>query len=730
MSDFTPLDADDEIIADGSAAATAKPSAPPASLTTMDADDEIVADHPASPAQPPALTQDDINTAVRKMLDDPKVSGAQIRAYWTRLGGKLDEHDSAIIDQRDAYIKEHGEAPTIGLDTEHPSSGGEPGLTDNRPYSFGAGVEDGAAHIAENAIGGLGWVGNRIGLDNDLRGDFHDWYHHKTDISPVQGSSAGRLTGEILASAPAVILGAPVEAGAAALGAPAAVAAGAGLLVAGAAQGALSTHADNPVGVARDAAVGAGANLLLGGAAHGLGALAGRPAASTIAGREVLDAADALSRDGITVRPAPADVGSALARRVTGGLNQGLASGSIIRNRASNYIDAIEAAKNRAADSLAPTGESAQPLADTAGELLDQNSLGGYRARARRDANRAYTAAETLSGDPVIPRLPIFERALASKIAELRGVPGADSNPNLRALEGIQEDLTHRGYTVSGLRRLRTDLGRQLDASNPDSREIAGALRRPLADDIDAGLRQQGHHQAADLWQQADTSYAASRRTLDDISKIIGPDHARYNAERVAGRITQMIRGKGGDGELVGRVLDAMEPDQAARVRASVINALGRAKPGNQSATSDVFSPESFLTQWQDENFSPAAKAALIPDAQARQDLENIARVSQGAREAGRYRNHSNTSGALNVLNTLRGTVTGAAALGTAGKSLIAEGIAGAVASSPRVARALVRAGEVRPVARAAQGAAKIGQRATPPIAGYLMNLPRPGDQR
>ena len=63
------------------------------------------------------------------------------------------------------------------------------------------------------------------------------------------------------------------------------------------------------------------------------------------------------------------------------------------------------------------------------------------------------------------------------------------------------------------------------------------------------------------------------------------------------------------------------------------------------------------------------------------------------------------------------------------GTSLIKEGGLGLAAASPTVARAVVRAGEIRPFVRAAQGAAVAGQKLAPPVAGYLMNLPRPDNQ-
>ena len=676
--------------------------------------------------QPAPVTQDDINDHILKLLNDPKVSGAQLRAYWTSVGGKLNEHDSKVIDDRDAYIASNHQAPTIGVESDPNAKAGSPGLVDNRPYGFEEGAREGVQHVLSNVAGGAGWAINKLGGDTDWGDDSRAYFHQLDAGDQYQGSSAGKLTGEAAASAPAIALAAPVEAGAAAVGLPAAAATGLGLLAVGAGQGALTTHATTPGGVARDAAIGAGSNLVLGKAGEGLAAIASNPTAAAVAGREVLNAADALSRDGLSVRPMPADVGGPLARRTTGALSQGIASGSIIRNRADAYINAIEAAKNRAADTLVPTGETARPITQTASDLLDQSSLGGFRDRARAAANNAYGAAETLSGDPVIQsdRLTNFNKALGSKIAELRNVPGADANPNLGALENIQDDLTHNGYTVSGLRRLRTDLGRQLDATNPDSREIAGALRRPLADDIDANLRAQGQDQAADIWQAADGDYAQSRNTLNDIRKIIGPDNARYSPERIAGRLTALMKGKGGDADLMGRVLNSMNPDGAARVRASLVQSLGRAKPNANNAAGDVFSPETFLTSWQDENFSPAAKAALIPDQGARADLDNIARLGEAARESGKFRNHSNTAGSYNVLNLIsKGT-----AIGTMGTSLIKEAGAGLAAASPTVARVTVRAGEVRPFVNAARVATAVGQKVAPPVEGYLMNLPRPGN--
>lgn len=683
---------------------------------------------PSSPAQPAPTQQPDQQSALdqsvdslRKLLDDPKVSGQQIRDFYSQRGAKLTEEQSQIIEDRDQFIKANGKAMVIGIDRDHPAEG-QPGLTDNRPYSLTQGVLDGVEHVGENIAHGAQWTANHVGADAHFADNFSQYLKQKSGERENQGSWYGKLIGETAATLPTMFLAPEVE-GASLL------ANGGRLAVQGGASGALTTHADTPGGVIRDAAIGAVAAPILGTAARGLRAVASSPSASTVAGREVLDAADSLSRDGLSVRPLPADTGGSTARRITSGVSQGFAGGHVVQPRVQTYIDSVAAAHERAANALAPTGETARPLADVGADLLDDSGLGGFRQRARTSANAEYTAAETASGDPVIRNLPTFGQALSNKINELRSVPNSAANPNLRALEAIQHDVAMNGYTVSGLRRLRTDLGRQLDATNPDSREIARALRQPLSQDIDAGLRAQGHDRAADMYRAADANYAQSRSNLQDIRSVIGPDHARYSPERVAGRLTALAKGTGsGDGELIGRVLTTLQPEQAQHVRASFINNLGRAKPGAQTADGGQFSMETFLTNWQHANFSDSAKASLIPDAGVRADLESIARLAEGGRAANKSRNFSNTAGAANVLRFLQSMGAKGAAIKTAGASLIPEAIAARVATSPTAARIGVRLGEIRPIVRGAAYTTRVAQKSAPAISGYLMNLPKPGE--
>ncbi len=668
-------------------------------------------------------TADDIDAHLGEMLHDQKVSGNDIRKWLTSIGSQLTEDDQATLDRRDAWIKEHpGEGGGNVESHAIPFTPDRGGIVDNRPVSFWTGTVDGAEHIGENVVGGAGWAANKLGVENDWRKHLHDRYQAYSDGRDDRGSQYGKLVGEVVTTLPTALVAAPVEGGAVAIGVPVGIARTLGFAADGALGGALTTDADTPGGVARDAATGAVLGSVLGRASDAVGARIRGGSSVTREGREVLDAADQLSRDGLNVRPLPADVGGAASRNLTAGVSQGFVGRGIVDSRATNYRDAVAAARDRAANELAPAGETAQPLHEVADEIASDAGLGGYRARSKAESNRLYDQAENLANNAAI-QTPRTVRVLNQKISELSAIPGG--HPAVRTLEAVRDDLLTNQNSVAALRRLRTNFGRQLEAVSPDAREIAGSIYRPLSDDIDAGLRAQNLTDAADAYRAADAHYAARASTLRDVEAIIGRRGMERSPEQVAGRLTALVKGQGGDAGLVGRVLDTLNPDQAARVRSSMISNLGRSKPSAQTHTGDAFSFQTFLTQWQRENLSDAAKAVLIPDARVRADLDAIARLSSAARRADAVRNFSNTAGASYILGLIGKVSSPAGGLATVGSSLLPEGLTAAAVSSPNVARAIVRGREIAgPVInRTLQAGAITGRRSAPAVSGYLADL-------
>jgi len=722
----------DDPIADAPATANQAPTA-----DTPWASDPVAAPS-NTPAAPP--TQQEINDHILTLINDPKVSSQQIRDYYASLGGKLNEHDSGVLDQRDIYIAKNHHAPTVGLDTTHPIASGSPTLTDNRPYDFAEGVRQGDQHVLSNVAGGAGWLANKVGIENTWGDDTRRYFGNLEAAEPTQGSALGKLTGEVIAASPAAIAAAPIEGGVAAIGAPLWAARSLAMLADGAAQGALTTHANTVGGVAKDAAIGGGLGLGLGSAAHGLAALGSTPTRAAVRGREVLDAADRLSRDGLRVGPLPADVGGTLTKGMNAAGESGLLSNIPLTQGADRYLASVQAARDRAAASFLPAGAAPRDIDSAALHVLHApGGLGDYEARSAEAGGRLYDDAAQMAAGTQI-ETPRTLAAVNALIDQAERTPG--NTPGLEALRSLRDDLTptpdqtvspsifdrefggtgpttipgnRAQYAIDNLRRLRTSFGDNFDSSQRAAREAANSLWGPLSEDIQHGLTAQGRTDAANAYRAADQHWAQRQQNLDE---IVDPILAGRSHELLSDKLVDMTRN---DSDLLNRGLALMSPDQAAQVQAALVRNLGRSKSGAQNTAGDAFSLHSFGTDW--DKLSDGVKSTML-SGQAGQDLQDLARIAEAAKASGRYKNTSNTARSLDALNLLRAGTSGILGAGgeavggltTMGATLGAQYGLGHLLASPTVGRAAVRMGEVRPVAKSAAALAAIARRVAPAV--------------
>jgi hypothetical protein len=124
-------------------------------------------------------------------------------------------------------------------------------------------------------------------------------------------------------------------------------------------------------------------------------------------------------------------------------------------------------------------------------------------------------------------------------------------------------------------------------------------------------------------------------------------------------------------------------------VTATLIDRIGRANPGAQTAEGDAFSSGTFLTNW--NKLTPDAKAGItlgIPGgAQVRQNLDAVAKAAERIKQAGQvYANPSGTAGAAAALGQAASLGGSAVAFATGHPSLGLTGLA-AVLGTQALAR-------------------------------------------
>lgn len=386
---------------------------------------------------------------------------------------------------------------------------------------------------------------------------------------------------------------------------------------------------------AAQTAFSAGAGAILAPAAGAVanrvgGALANR--APSAGQRTRAAVAQAAEQEGI--RLMPADVGGPMARRITAGLDQSpLASPSIRAGAQASLDSAQQAISNRA-------GQMGTVLDDTGLGTRLQEGARNYMSRTSGTGGKLYDRAERLAGNATVTPIKAVQ-ALDDNLAQL----GQNPNTNKAAIDAltqIRDDLAQPGKPLQAVRDLRTQVrdafANQGLRGNDLKRRVDGVMAA-LNDDIAASLS--GNPAALAAYRRADKFWQQRVETIDDaLVKILGRD-GNVSAEQAAQRLSQLASPRGDSANLTA-ILRSLPKDARGDVSASVLDRLGRARAGAQSAAGDTFSPATFGTNW--NNLTPQAKAALFPEPTHRQAIDRIATVViDGMKESGRFANSSNT---------------------------------------------------------------------------------------
>ena len=388
-----------------------------------------------------------------------------------------------------------------------------------------------------------------------------------------------------------------------------------------------------------------------------------RQAAVNVPGLERLTPAQRLlaAAERQNVRLMPADVGGPGIQGFTAGAGQSIMGRGPITEAAEATTEGIQLAAQRAADA---TGVVKSPfeiglqLKDAAKSFATLTSQRGGRLydkvkdQAEGLVFRPLNAAKTIDreidflrkkNDPTDPLL----RYLEDKRAQLSTTGGFDYDGAKQILSDLKTDY-----------RVKDDLLRVTTA-----KDTLGRVARAMEDDVTGTMVKSGKENAASAFKTANAYWRQRVETLDDaLQPIIGPD---ATPERILDSVNAMARGgKGGVQRLV-RVINSLPEDDRGSIRATIVDRLGRAKPGAQDVGGEVFSPAEFMTNW--NKMSPEAKVALFGrDKKLTQALNDIALLADNTKQAQRFVNQSQTAGAQNYAN-LFNVMAGAGVLGGAG---------------------------------------------------------------
>lgn len=280
------------------------------------------------------------------------------------------------------------------------------------------------------------------------------------------------------------------------------------------------------------------------------------------------------------------------------------------------------------------------------------------------------------------------------------GVPGAPNlsqffiNSKMKGIEGaLADDLKQASVTgalpYEAIKKLRTLVGRELaDATIASDvpKSKWKALYGALSEDLGAAARAQGP-KAEQTWKRANDY---TRAGLDRIESVL---------ERTIGKtpeetFSRVMPRDADQSNKVRSVMRSLTPSERDVVSEAVVNRLGRATPGKQNEAGDVFSSETFLTNW--NKISPGAKAQFFQDATVRRNLDAIAKSSNNLREGSKtFANPSGTAGAAAPygLGAMAATGNVAAAAGMIGGTYLGA----KMLTNPKVVEWLAKVPDTRP---------------------------------
>lgn len=342
-----------------------------------------------------------------------------------------------------------------------------------------------------------------------------------------------------------------------------------------------------------------------------------------------------------------------------------------------------------------------------------QGGLKDFVDRTKTKMEELYDKAYKVDGG-LTPETPVAAPSTVSTLTDAKSAFA--QNPALAKAVGVDkwdavlQELQGAGATWGALRQFRTDIGEALRGTGVLSDQGTGTLKRiygALTDDMTAAAKQMGP-QIQKAWERAN-DYARGRAVR--IEEKLSPLLDASNPERAF----ELVRAAAAEGRTMSDVAKLAAIKKSAGdawndTVASVIDRLGKAKAGAQSAEGDAFSPMTFLAEW--NKMSPQAKNIMLAP-EVRGQLDRLAKLTEAAKAGNLERNMSNTSGPL-----LTGAI-GAAAYANPAKTLI--GLAGTyltakTLTNPSVLRMLNDGiagnfGRIKAMARGSDDAAILARR-------------------
>lgn len=330
------------------------------------------------------------------------------------------------------------------------------------------------------------------------------------------------------------------------------------------------------------------------------------------------------------------------------GASSKLWGGGSIKATADQQADALGNRVGGIVDNLAP-GADVSPTA--AGAAINKGASQTV-ANMKAAEQAAYDKVDSL----VPPTTPISVQNATAALDKL-AAPTAGAEATTGALvsskiaqmrENLASDAEKNGGQLpyDAVKQLRSAVGANIDhgfaPADPATNGAFKQVYKALSTDMEAGasaVSPEAKQAAADASSLYRTN-SARREFLDTVVDKAGGPEAVYAAA---------TNGTKQGATKIGGVMQSLDEGQQNLVRATVLDRLGKAPAGMQSAAGDTFNPSTYLTNW--AKLDPAAKDALFGASGApktlRSGLDSLANTMSTIRNSTVFKNPSGTGEAV-----------------------------------------------------------------------------------
>jgi hypothetical protein len=293
-------------------------------------------------------------------------------------------------------------------------------------------------------------------------------------------------------------------------------------------------------------------------------------------------------------------------------------------------------------------------------------------ARALASMNQDIGGAEALSRFFKNSKIQGIEGAFRADVSGTRpGVmriaPNAPTRPGGLPGYGAGRDVAIPGGSPTNqlpyeaVKKLRTLVGDEISNHSLVSdvpKSKWKALYASLSQDMDAAARATGNPAAARAMQRANQF---SRGGYDRIGGILDKVSKQDIPEKIFESSVNPADMKAGASK-IGAIMKSLNPAERDVVKSAFIRRMGVARAGVQNAEGDVFSPQTFLTNW--ANMSPQAKDVMFAsaDGELRRGLNAVAKTAERIKEGAQvFANPSGSGPAIAATGLISGAATAAA---------------------------------------------------------------------